>query len=25
VAWCVGLIAVFGMLSVYKYRRAVSS
>ena len=25
VAWCVGLIAVFGTLSVYKYRRAVSS
>ena len=25
VAWCVGLIAVFGALSVYKYRRAVSS
>jgi ABC transporter DrrB family efflux protein len=25
VVWCVGLIAVFGMLSVYKYRRAVSS
>ena len=25
VAWCVGLIAVFGTLAVYKYRRAVSS
>jgi ABC transporter DrrB family efflux protein len=25
VAWCVGLIAVFGTLSVYKYRRSVSS
>jgi ABC-2 type transport system permease protein/oleandomycin transport system permease protein len=25
VAWCVGLIAVFGVLSVYKYRRAVSA
>ena len=25
VAWCVGLIAVFGVLSVYRYRRAVSS
>ena len=25
VAWCVGLIAVFATLSVYKYRRAVSS
>jgi ABC transporter DrrB family efflux protein len=25
VAWCVGLIAVFGTLSVYKYRRAVST
>jgi ABC transporter DrrB family efflux protein len=25
VAWCVGLIAVFGTLSVYKYRRAVSA
>ena len=24
-AWCVGLIAVFALLSVYKYRRAVSS
>ena len=25
VAWCVGLIAVFGVLAVYKYRRAVSA
>ena len=25
VAWCVGLIAVFGTLAVYKYRRSVSS
>ena len=25
VAWCVGIIAVFGVLSVSKYRRAVSS
>ena len=25
VAWCVGLIAVCGTLSVYRYRRAVSS
>jgi ABC-type multidrug transport system permease subunit len=25
VAWCVGLIAVFGALSVYRYRRAVST
>jgi ABC transporter DrrB family efflux protein len=24
-AWCIGLIAVFGALSVYRYRRAVSS
>jgi DMSO reductase anchor subunit len=25
VAWCVGLIVVFATLSVYRYRRAVSS
>jgi ABC-type polysaccharide/polyol phosphate export permease len=25
VAWCIGLIVVFATLSVYRYRRAVSS